>query len=551
MAKSGSTSKAFTSWDTLKFSWWEVRQSIENNTTTIGWKMELVAGQYGKIVATSQSPWTITVNGTKYTGKTNLGVENNATKTLASGETTIAHKTDGSQGFTYSFSQEFWITFDGASIGIVSGSGSGVLDTIPRSSTLTASNGTLGVEQTLAIGRASDTFKHRLTYRCGDVAEYIAGSATDYTTSVSIMWTPRLGLAAENTTGTSVSVVLTLYTYTSDGTHVGTTTQTITCAIPASVKPSCSIAWEDTTGLAGTYGRPVQGLSKIKVTVTAQTSQSSPIESYSITANGVTYSDASATTEALKAAGSQKINATVKDKRGRSGSNSATLDVLAYTAPVVSALEVHRCNADGSENDQGDHVRVKFSAAITNLVGLNPARYTLRYKASTAGSYTETALTGLDSTYVVSDYVYVFAADGSSSYDVEIVATDNHGTAARATSASTAFTLLNWNASGTGMGVGKVSEKENAVEFALDLYDKNGDPVLGTGSLIDLLMPVGFITLRYDQINPGTLYGGTWARISNYLLRGVAEGGQIGETGTLADGSGRTYVNIAIWRRTA
>jgi hypothetical protein len=47
------------------------------------------------------------------------------------------------------------------------------------------------------------------------------------------------------------------------------------------------------------------------------------------------------------------------------------------------------------------------------------------------------------------------------------------------------------------------------------------------------------------------MFGGTWVRISNYILRGVAEGGQIGETGTLADGSGRTYINIAIWRRTA
>lgn len=63
--------------------------------------------------------------------------------------------------------------------------------------------------------------------------------------------------------------------------------------------------------------------------------------------------------------------------------------------------------------------------------------------------------------------------------------------------------------------------------------------------------PVGSVILRYDHTNPATLFGGTWERISSYLIRGATDGGEIGELVTLASGSGRTAINLSIWRRTA
>jgi hypothetical protein len=342
-----------------------------------------------------------------------------------------------------------------------------------------------------------------------------------------------------------------LYTYTAAGEHIGTVTKTITCTIPVEVKPSCTIKWEDPTGAAGIYGSPVQGISKLKITVTAQTSYSSGITYRTITANGESFNTAEATTAVLADAGETKIAATVKDRRGRTGSNSVTLDVLGYAPPAITKLRVHRCDPDGTENDQGDCIEVKFTAAITDLVGKNPARYKLRYKDSDAELYTEVELTDLNDVFTVTDYAHIFEADGNSSFDVEIEATDNHGTATRMTSASTAFTLLNWNKEGNGMGVGKVSERQKAVEFALDLYDKNGDPILGGMTLLNLFLPVGSMVLRYDTIDPGTLYPGTtWTQITARILR-AGSAGSIGTEGAIADGSGRTYVDIAVWRRTA
>jgi Tfp pilus assembly protein PilW len=102
MATSGSKSVTVTSWDTLKFSWAQVSQSIPNNTTTVSWTLQLIAGSSGKISSTASKDWSVTVNGTNYSGTNTVGISNNATKTLASGKTTISHDADGTKSFSYS-----------------------------------------------------------------------------------------------------------------------------------------------------------------------------------------------------------------------------------------------------------------------------------------------------------------------------------------------------------------------------------------------------------------------------------------------------------------
>lgn len=544
MAASGSLKT--TAYDNryLEFTWSEKGQSIDKNQTVISYTLK-GGGSAPGYYQTRNIKLGIDGQTVFSTGTTPVSLYNGTV--VASGEFTITHDADGTRDFTVTVEAGIYVWAVNCT-----GSDTFTLNAIPRASTLTAYNGSLNAEHTLTINRAASTFKHRLTYRCGDVADYILGGPDSFDSqTTAVKWTAPLGLAHENTTGTSVTVTFTLYTYASDGTHVGTTTKVITCAIPVSVVPSCSFTWEDTTGAADLYGNPVQGISKLKIKVKGVTTYSSPIALYTVSANSVKYNEAEVTTEALKKAGSNKITATVKDQRGRTGSSGQTLTVLAYTAPVVSKLAVHRCNEDGTENDQGNFVKATFSAAITNLAGKNPTNYVLKYKPSGSTQYTEVELTELASTYTVTDFSYIFAADANKSYDVEVTATDNHGTAARATSASTAFTLLNWHPSGTGMGVGKVSEKENAVEFGLDLYDKNDDRILGVGDLVDLFLPVGSMVLRYDTKNPGTIYPGTtWTQITARVLRAVNAGGTIGTEGSIADGSGRTYIDVAVWRRT-
>ena len=468
MATSGSKSVTVTSWDTLKFSWSESSQSVANNTTTISWKLELIAGSSGRIDSSAKKSWSVTVNGTKYSGTNYIGISNNTTKTLASGTTTITHNSDGTKNFSYAFSQEFAITFSGSYIGTKSGSGTGTLDTIPRKSSLSASNGTLNTAQTLTVTRQATSFTHTITYKCGTASGTIATKSS----STSISWTPPLSLASQNTTGTSVSVVLTITTYSGD-TSIGSNTKTISCTIPSSVKPSCTFTLEDTTGIDDIYGSPVQGLSKIKVTVTATQAYGSAIDSCSISIDGKKYSGLTATTGVLTVSGKSTVTATVKDKRGRSGPVSYDMNVQAYSAPAVTAFTAKRCNADGTLNKRGGYIIATFSAKVSSMGSENTAKYQLKYKKSSATSYTTVTLSDVANSYNVSSYSYIFSAEAGSSYNVAIEARDRHNNSTPATRSAkvpTASAILSWRGFKTsngiedGIGIGKVPDKANVLQ---------------------------------------------------------------------------------------
>jgi hypothetical protein len=472
-------------------------QNIASNTSnvTVSVIAKWTYGSFNRV----EKAGTLTIDGIKYSFSSTFNEEEttSGSQTLYSKTVNITHNSNGTKTLSCSASYT-----SGVSSGTVTTSASKVLTTIPRASSLTAGNGTLGASQTLTITRADSSFKHKITYTCGDVSGYAAGSSTEFTSATSILWTPPLSLANQNTSGTSVSVTLYLKTYTSGGTQIGSVTKTISCAIPASVKPSCTVAVTDPTGFADTYGSFIKGLSKFKVVVTPTTSYGSPIASYHITANGATYTAASFTTGVLKSSGNLTVNATVKDKRGRSGSASVTNAVIDYTAPVIVKLTVDRCNEDGTANEQGDYAKAVFTANVTSLNSKNTAVYVLKYKKSTEEEYTEVVLDELANNFAVTNQSYVFEADSGSSYGVELEGKDNFGTTKRATSVSTGFVLMHWKADGTGVGIGKISEESDLLDVGLKA--RFNSPVFGNVMGLSYLPDVSANSDMNDYLTTGS-----------------------------------------------
>lgn len=501
MATSGSKSVSVTSWDTLKFSWWEIEQSIANNETKIGWKLELISGSSGQIDSTASKKWSVSVNGTSYSGTNTIGIGNNATKTLASNTTTIKHDSNGKKTFSYSFSQQFSITFSGASIGTKSGSGTGTLDTIARKSTLAASNGTLGTALNLTVTRQDSSLTHTITYDCGSASGTIATKSSD----TSLSWTPPLSLAQQNTTGASVSVTFTITTYTGN-TSVGSNTKSITCEIPSSVKPTVSLAVSDSTGNAGTYGGYIQGLSKLKIVATASGSQGSTIKAYKTEADGKTYTAATVTTDVLNGSGTLTIKVTVTDSRGRTATASTTVSVIGYSSPKISALTVTRCNADGTSNSIGAYLAVKFSATITALNNKNGAAYSVRYKKASESAYTSQALSAYAGKYSVTNGSYVFPADTGSSYDIVLAVSDSFNDVTKTAVGLTVkklWSLLRKAGNIFGLAFGKVAEFENVFEIAFQ--------TMFTGGILHPTLEPN--TDLNDVKTPNTYAGGN---LSNY-----------------------------------
>lgn len=468
MATNGSKSITVTQWDTLVFSWEVTSQSIANNTSTVAWKLQLISGSDGRIDSNVAKDWTVTVNGTKYSGQNTVGIANNATKTLASNTTTIAHNSNGTKTFSFSFSQEFGITFSGTSIGTKSGSGSGTLPTIARKSSLSASNGTLGTAQSLTVSRFDSSFTHTITYKCGSAT----GTVATKSSNTSISFTPPLTLASQNKTGNSVTIVLTIETFTGS-TSIGTNTKTITCAIPESVKPTVSLSVSDVYTYRTAYGAYVQGKSKLQIEVNASGSQGSTIKTYSTTIDGKTYTTASVTTSALSGSGTLTIKTTVTDSRGRTASTTWDVNVLPYSAPKITSISAKRCNADGSTNATGAYLKVTFSASMTALNNKNTAAYTLQYKKTSASSYTSKTLTDFAGKYSVTGGTYIFAAE-SSAYNIILTASDAFSAYTKTATGSSTSLLMSWLNKGLGLAIGKIAELSGYFDCGFEaIFRKN------------------------------------------------------------------------------
>ena len=387
----------------------------------------------------------------------------------------IAHLNDGSQSVTISATIRGYTSSGGAGSGwSASGSEVAQLTTIPRKSSLTASNGTLGVAQTLKVTKKADSFTHTITYTCGEVSGTICSKSSE----TSISWTPPIGLAEQNKVGTSVSVKLTITTY-SGSTSIGSSNVTISCAIPDSVAPSCSLSIQDYSGYDTTYGALIKGCSRMVITVDSETSYGAIISSHRISADGVVYTEPSVVTDYIKSSGTLTVTATVTDSRGRTASASLEVEVMDYSIPTVTALKVRRCNEDGSVNESGDFVQVTFSSKVTALNDKNTALYKLEYKKSSESKYTSVSLTAYTNNYAVTNGTYIFGADSGNAYDVRLSITDRlNNTGKRTVPVSTGATIMHFLASGNGMGIGKMGELENTLDMGWKIQ-MNGNRING------------------------------------------------------------------------
>lgn len=519
MASSGSFNTTAYSGRYLQFSWSETSQSVTNNTTTISWTLKGAGGD---------STWyytrniKVTIAGeTVYDFPQSKGKIQLKNGTLvASGSYTFTHNDDGTKSFTaYAEAGIYNYAVN------CTGSKTFTLDTIARASqpscvtwpNHTQNVGEFGDTISIHMNRKSSAFTHTVRYAFGTQSGTIATGVTTGTT-----WT--IPLSFMNLIPDSVSGSGTIYVDTYNGsTKIGTKWCGFTATVPASVKPSCSCALEDITGVDDKLGSPVQSLSRIKATVTATQAYSSPIKAYSIVMDGVRYSSSTATSGYLTKSGTSPVTVTVTDGRGRVGTWSYNMTVQAYTPPRITKLNVHRCDSDGTENDQGEYVKVTMSAEIDPVGNKNTAAYYCYYKAHSATDYE----TGISETYIMNpDYSpdnlsFIFEADGNSTYDIYASAADSYNVGERTTTVSTAFTMMNWNAEGNGMGIGKVAEKEKTLQVGIDLqtfgnqYSFASNGVASTNGFVRLAeitvkgyaanVPIVFELLRRGANTPMTV----------------------------------------------
>lgn len=379
---------------------------------------------------------------------------------------TVDHNADGSKSLTLGFSMSNNVTgVAGESFTVPKTTATVSLTTIPRATkpTLSATSVTMGSTMRITLTPADSSFKHKIRYEFGSLVSQVEGmtSGVDFTSQGTTYhdFTPPVALANQIPSANSGTAKLIIYTYRSDGTHVGTETANITINVPSYTPQVGGVSVTGNNLLSGTY---VQGKSTATVQITASSSYGASIKSISAVVDGKTYTGDKFTTDVLKTTGQKDIVVTITDTRNKLYTytyKSAALTVYAYSAPSITEFTLVR-QSDGTTviaTVKGSIASVNSKNAKTVTVTLNgvtktitSSSYTINGTATFTGVPTDSTLTGtakLQDSYTSATRTYVLP---------------------------TVAVTMDFHSSGKGVAFGKVAESENVLDVAWEI--KSGKP---------------------------------------------------------------------------
>lgn len=345
------------------------------------------------------------------------------------------------------------------------GSGTAVLDSIPRASTASFGSFTMDTEGTITIKRASSSFTHTLTYKFGSASGPIASK----TTATSVSWTPPLTLANQIPNATSGSGTITLTTY-SGSTKIGSKIYNVTLSVPSSVAPSISAVSisEAVSGLADKFGAYVQNKSKLAVSITAAGAYGSTIQRYATTIQGRSYSGRSFTSGILTASGTIKLTVKVTDSRGRTATKTDVMvNVAAYSPPEITAMSAYRIGTSGNADDAGERLALRLAYSVASVGGKNDRTLTIRYQQGNTGTLTTiTSATAETSYNGTMTYTGAPVISPDYSYTVRVTLQDYFTSVSYSTTVPTSQSVIDILASGNGIAFGKAAESSGLMDVA-------------------------------------------------------------------------------------
>lgn len=520
---------------------WSATQDQLTNTSTVTAIFEVRKLSSSSSATTGEGNWTLSINGTnKSIHKTSMNVpNNNVWQELGRNTVSVPHNADGTKTISITGSggtlRTTWTT--------TTVSGSVTLDAIPRQTIPTFNAGPhyFGDDLEITITPALNTFTHDILYSWngGNAVTIVSGFSSgqyDWTIPASLM------NDIPNATASS-ALVITVKTY-SGGSLLGTTNTAITCEVPASVVPTISaITCSDTGGnIPAAWNSFVKTLSTLHVNVTAAGAYNSTITSYLIEALDLAKTQNNVDVGVIDRSGTLTIDVTVTDSRGRTATGSTTITIVDYDLPVIESCVVERTNSQGIPVENGTYLRVTLGCSISSVSGHNEMTVKIYYKDASDPNTQPTLARTLYTPGVIAlqgDVEMISGMDVAKTYTITVEVYDELLAASNPTTISGVIqsegAIISWRYGGTGVAFGRTSETAYQADFEWQIRGRNGAildvplPVSSGGTgvatiqalaalMLDYFHPVGSLYWSSDSTDPGTLFGGTWTRITDKFV---------------------------------
>lgn len=402
------------------------------NIAKLAWKLEYVAHGYAASTGTVKKTYSAVINGgTVASGSYDINGKT-GTYTIASGTKEVA-KATSAKSIPISCSMAFNLTWSGVYGGTKSASGSMSIPAITSHTLTYDANGGTG-----APGKQTKWY----------------GS----TIKISTVKPTRTGYTFQGW-GTSATTTTVRY---NPGDTFGSDTDTTIYAIWKADTYTVSYNANGGTGAPGnqtkTYGVNLT-LSSTKPTRT----------NYTFKGWGTS---AGSTSVAYASGASYTANAAIM---------LYAIWELAYTAPVISNVQIDRSDSDGTLNDDGKYGKVSFDWQLDTANSGGIKSITIQYKkTSSTGSYINLTETASGTSGSVTRVFGSGVLDVDSAYDVLITVTDQKGSSQYHGIMSATKYIMDFSPQG-GVGFGRPAPAEQTVSFnvpmvidGIDMFFKSG-----------------------------------------------------------------------------
>ena len=445
-------------WTSITFS--QGQQDVANNRTYLVVYLSMNASN-GYYAEYTNASGTLTVNGVSYPFTTHFKV-NGSSQVIYSAGVWINHEFDGTKRVAASAS------FNTGIVGTLTTSDYTWLTTIPRASSPTTSKSeiTFGESFEILTHRKSTAFTHDVYVMANNDPSTYTKIADKIQTDTS--WTLPESWKEYFPTAEG-KLLVRVFTFNGSTSLGRIDAPLITVRPTPDMLPDCEISVADETKNFSKYGGFVQGQSKVKITLNNTFKYKAHLRSQSITVDDITYNTGTQIVDATNQL--LKIKSKVIDSRNGETVKNTTLEIMPWHQPIIDAVKIERCKADGIEDGNGDFINVSYDVIVSRLNNKNLK--SLVIKLSKQETSDETSYNIPLSDYEASGNT-IIECSSDYAWNIEIKLKDAFAESIYTQLVGTGFTLMDFHTSGRGMAIGKVSEKSEVLDVNLQTDFRKG-----------------------------------------------------------------------------
>lgn len=405
--------------DSYLYCSWSATQNIGANSSTINWTAGIVVANGNKWYTNAVKITSVKINGTTvWTGGTYSDFKSNGTYAKKSGSIVVPHNADGTKSFKVEIAGSFY------EYGNKSGSGTFTLNSIPRTSNITALLSTVGVGeiQTFNIETTSSSFTYTLNYKINNNT----GIISEGISSGDFNWNIPLDIADNFPDSNSATLEVICQTY-NGATLIGSTSTSFAVFLPSEYIPgfeSPAIETSEYGSIPSAFssitsqGKYIQNLSELYVQLHGKGIYNSSVVGYDVSIGENNYSVAGDFySDIINSSGTVSILAHVKDSRNRVGLAQEEINVIPYGAPIINSIDYTQ--TDGS-------LKLKINGAVSPVENNNKTTLIVKYRPYGSGTYKTVTIYNQTSNYDinVSRTITDSDIDASTPYEIQVILQD-------------------------------------------------------------------------------------------------------------------------------